>query len=539
MSALAALWFVRSMPEGRGSQVARVGAVVVTCMAFAAQSLGAILMLGMGAGLLWVTGLVSPRRLVAGRIGDLGGAQRGLSFGRGASHTNRKGIRVRTERGEHLSCPGARMFTWRISQDQKLLKDALAQPLSGSGQWDWWRSKEIRPWGLWMLMLGQFGLRQGFYLSLATLLGPALRVAWEAPRASGWRPQGLTLLFATIAALTAFDALLNSFIYFPAVLMSGALAAGPWHPADRGVRCAHRSPTMSDWKSSFPAGTALTVNTEMNSAAWSLLAEQFRWRVPARFNIAEVCCARWARGTPAAIAIRWETERRAPVPLTYAELQADANRLSNALRRLGVRRGDRVAIVMPQRFETAVAHMAVYQLGAVAMPLSMLFGPEALEFRLQDSEAVVAIVDESAIANLCAARADCPGAAARDRRRRRGRGRATSTGTPRWPRERPRFAAVRHAGRRPRRADLHQRHHRPAQGRADPAPRADRQPHRLRLQPELVSAGRCGVLVARRLGLDRWADGRAAAHALLRPPHRRLPGPFRPERAFELMQRHA
>jgi len=57
-------------------------------------------------------------------------------------------------------------------------------------------------------------------------------------------------------------------------------------------------------------------------------------------------------------------------------LQADANRLSNALLALGVKRGDRVAIVLPQRAETAVAHLAIYQLGAVAMPLSMLFGPE-------------------------------------------------------------------------------------------------------------------------------------------------------------------
>ena len=59
---------------------------------------------------------------------------------------------------------------------------------------------------------------------------------------------------------------------------------------------------------------------------------------------------------------------------TYAALQTDANRLSNALAALGVQRGDRVAIVLPQRLETAIAHIAIYQLGAVAMPLSLLFG---------------------------------------------------------------------------------------------------------------------------------------------------------------------
>ena len=93
---------------------------------------------------------------------------------------------------------------------------------------------------------------------------------------------------------------------------------------------------------------------------------------------------------------------------TYAELQVQANRLSQVLSRLGVARGDRVAIVMPQRFETAVAYMAVLQMGAVAMPLSMLFGPDALDYRLQDSEAVLAICDESSIDNLLSVRANCP-----------------------------------------------------------------------------------------------------------------------------------
>jgi acetyl-CoA synthetase len=63
---------------------------------------------------------------------------------------------------------------------------------------------------------------------------------------------------------------------------------------------------------------------------------------------------------------------------------------------------------MPQRFETAVAHIALYQLAAVAMPLSMLFGPDALEYRINHSEAKLAIVDESTVANVLAARPACP-----------------------------------------------------------------------------------------------------------------------------------
>src|SRR5574343_403539 len=143
--------------------------------------------------------------------------------------------------------------------------------------------------------------------------------------------------------------------------------------------------------------------------AWAELHGQFRWQVPAWFNLADACCGRWARQTPQAVAIRTETPQGRPRLTRFAELQDQANRLSRLLRRLGVRRGDRVAVVMPQRVETAVAHIATYQLGAVAMPLSQLFGPEALAYRLQDSGARVAIGDDSTLAALRAVRAECPG----------------------------------------------------------------------------------------------------------------------------------
>ena len=116
---------------------------------------------------------------------------------------------------------------------------------------------------------------------------------------------------------------------------------------------------------------------------------RFGWQVPRRFNMAAVCSRRWAAdpATAQQTAVIATAPGQPDRHHSYAELQQQANRLSSALAALGVRRGDRVAIVMPQRFETAVAYMAVLQMGAVGMPLSQLFGPEALEFRLQDSEA--------------------------------------------------------------------------------------------------------------------------------------------------------
>ena len=140
----------------------------------------------------------------------------------------------------------------------------------------------------------------------------------------------------------------------------------------------------------------------------------FRWQVDEFFNIAEVCCSRWARADAAdpsatkKIAVSAHKTGAGGTFYTYSELKTAADALSHALKSLGVQRGDRVAIVMPQRFETAVAYMAVFQMGAVAMPLSMLFGPEALQYRLHDSEAVVAICDDSSIESLQAVRAECP-----------------------------------------------------------------------------------------------------------------------------------
>jgi len=144
---------------------------------------------------------------------------------------------------------------------------------------------------------------------------------------------------------------------------------------------------------------------------YASLHAQFGWQLDRHFNMAQVCCGRWAAAPDAArrVALREHRPGQRPRLYTYAQLQQAANRLSQVLKRLGVQPGDRVAMVMPQRFETAVAYMAVLQMGAVAMPLSMLFGPEALAFRLQDSDARVVICEAAALPAVAAARADCPG----------------------------------------------------------------------------------------------------------------------------------
>lgn len=142
-------------------------------------------------------------------------------------------------------------------------------------------------------------------------------------------------------------------------------------------------------------------------AVYDTLYQEFRWSVPDDFNIAEVCCGRW-QADKHRIAIHYETEGGHTATFTYAALQEEANRLANVMTDIGVSRGDRVAIVLPQRPETAIAHIACHLVGAVAMPMSILFGPDALEYRLNNSEAALVIVDENALGNLSEVRAHCP-----------------------------------------------------------------------------------------------------------------------------------
>ncbi|MFI4925104.1 MAG: acyl-CoA synthetase [Vicinamibacteria bacterium] len=134
----------------------------------------------------------------------------------------------------------------------------------------------------------------------------------------------------------------------------------------------------------------------------------FRWNVPASFNIAQACCTRWSHDR-ARFALYWEDESGATAAYSFWDLERSARRLANALSALGVARGDRVALMLPQRPETVIAHMAVYRLGAIAVPLSFLFGPDALEYRLVHSAAKVAIVDPQSLPNLAPIRDRCPG----------------------------------------------------------------------------------------------------------------------------------
>ncbi|MBS0314620.1 MAG: AMP-binding protein [Burkholderiales bacterium] len=151
----------------------------------------------------------------------------------------------------------------------------------------------------------------------------------------------------------------------------------------------------------------------MNAAVTDHYAREhqnWHWQVPAEMNVAQLCAHRWSRDPIRAVrpAIIWEDEDGASDRVSFASLSERVERFAAALSRLGVGAGDSVAVCLPQRIETAVSLLAVMHLGAIAVPLTVLFGPDALEYRLGHAKCKVAIADGASLANVLAVRARVP-----------------------------------------------------------------------------------------------------------------------------------
>lgn len=126
----------------------------------------------------------------------------------------------------------------------------------------------------------------------------------------------------------------------------------------------------------------------------------FRWQVPAEFNIGVEVCDRWAARDPRKLAIVAAHADGRIHEVSYGWLRETSNRLANGLAAHGIGRGDRVAILLPQAPEVAAIHIAVYKLGAIALPLAMLFGTEAISYRLQNSGAKALIANAQGLAKI-------------------------------------------------------------------------------------------------------------------------------------------
>ncbi len=120
------------------------------------------------------------------------------------------------------------------------------------------------------------------------------------------------------------------------------------------------------------------------------ICRSFTWQIPASFNIAAAVCDRH-RDISHRPALLCETASGTKAQYSFTDLYRLSNQLANVFLSMGVGPGDRIAILLPQRVETGLCHLAAWKIGAVSLPLSALFGTDALRYRLEDSGAKILV----------------------------------------------------------------------------------------------------------------------------------------------------
>jgi acetyl-CoA synthetase len=133
---------------------------------------------------------------------------------------------------------------------------------------------------------------------------------------------------------------------------------------------------------------------------YDALYRSFQWSIPRLYNIGLDVCDRWAAQEPRRTALLNVRSDGAVEETSYGALREMSNRLANVLAAHGIGRGDRVAILLPQMPAVAASHIAIYKRGAIALPLAMLFGLEAISYRLEDSGARALITNAQGLAKL-------------------------------------------------------------------------------------------------------------------------------------------
>ncbi|WP_298985276.1 AMP-binding protein [uncultured Roseibium sp.] len=141
---------------------------------------------------------------------------------------------------------------------------------------------------------------------------------------------------------------------------------------------------------------------------YETLNARFQWSLPATYNMAAAISDAWAMRDPERLAIRQVLADGDVRDWSHQRLNQAANRFANALVAKGIGHGDRVALLLPQVPETAVAHLAAYKIGAIAVPLAALFGLEALRYRLSDAGAKALVTDAAGLEKLSQIREDLP-----------------------------------------------------------------------------------------------------------------------------------
>jgi len=113
-----------------------------------------------------------------------------------------------------------------------------------------------------------------------------------------------------------------------------------------------------------------------------------KWCVDGKMNIVHNCVDKWQNAESGEQkAVVWEGEEGVTNSLTYRELYKEVNKAANALRSLGLGKGDAIGIFMPMTVEIVIALLAIAKIGGIILPLFSGYGAGAIGSRLKDADA--------------------------------------------------------------------------------------------------------------------------------------------------------
>jgi acyl-coenzyme A synthetase/AMP-(fatty) acid ligase len=134
---------------------------------------------------------------------------------------------------------------------------------------------------------------------------------------------------------------------------------------------------------------------------------EFRWEVPEHYNFAVDVVDRWGEDAQK-LAMLWVNEQGDERRLTFRDFTARSNQVGNALRTMGIRKGERILILLPRLPEWWDAVLGIMKIGAISMPGTTLLTPKDVAYRLQAAEAVAVITDEEGASKVDQVAGECP-----------------------------------------------------------------------------------------------------------------------------------
>ena len=137
------------------------------------------------------------------------------------------------------------------------------------------------------------------------------------------------------------------------------------------------------------------------------ICEKFQWQVPEKFNIADYVCDRWAEDSNR-IALIYEDAQKQVHRYSFADIQRYANQFANTLLSMGLAPGDRVMLLLAQDPECAISHIGCFKAGIISSPTSVLFGADAISYRLNDSGASAVVTDRANLDKVLEVQKEAP-----------------------------------------------------------------------------------------------------------------------------------